>query len=87
MKKEIYINPNWTYKEAVSNLRTLKLQYEEILVSFSLWQTKEWADFIRSTRDKLYSLNLLEWQIDNLWNYMNGNFPYFYLLRSASRYK
>ena len=81
------VNPNWTYRQAAINVRTLKYRYEGILSSFSLWQTKEWADFISSTRDQFYALDLLEWQIDNLWNYMNGNFPYFYLIRSASRYK
>lgn len=87
MKKEIFVDPTWTYKQAALNIRTLKLYYEGILASFSLWETREWATFIRSTRDKFYALNLLEWQKDNLWNCMNGNFPYSYLLRSASRYK
>jgi len=81
------VNPNWTYRQAANNIKALRLQYREVLASFSLWQTKEWADFISSTRDQFYALDLLEWQIDNLWNYMNGNFPYFYLIRSASRYK
>ena len=81
------VNPNWTYRQAALNIRALKHRYDCVLMSFSLWQTKEWADFISSTRDQFYALDLLEWQIDNLWNYMNGNFPYFYLIHSASRYK
>ena len=87
MEREIYVDPTWTYKQAAMNIKTLKLYYEEILASFSLWEAREWATFIRSTRDKFYDLNLLEWQKDNLWNCMNGNFPCSYLLRSASRYK
>lgn len=84
---KLEINPNWTYKQAALNIMTLKSHYEEILASFSLWQAKEWADFIGSTRDQFYALNLLEWQKDNLWNCMNGNMPYHYLIRSALRYK
>lgn len=87
MEREIYVDPTWTYKQAVKNIRILKDEYQGILSSFSLWEAREWATFIRSTRDKFYDLNLLEWQKDNLWNCMNGNFPYSYLLRSAMRYK
>ena len=84
---DIYVNPNWTYKQAVKNIRILKDEYQGILSSFSLWQTKEWANFIRTTRDKFYALNLLEWQIDNLWKYMNGYMPYYVLKRLSIRYK
>lgn len=84
---KLEIDPSWTYRQATLNIKALKQQYEGVLSSFSLFQAKEWADFIISTRDQFYALHLLEWQKDNLWNYMNGNFPYFYLLRSAMRYK
>lgn len=83
----IYVNPNWTYREAVEHIRALKDEYQGILSSFSLFQRKLWADFIVSTRSKFYQLNLIEWQIENLWNYMNNNFPYHYLVRSAARFK
>jgi len=85
--KELFIDPSWTYRQAVKNIKPLKDEYQGILSSFSLWQTKEWAYFIRSTRDSFYKLNLLEWQIDNLWKYMNGFMPYYVLKRSSLRYK
>jgi len=84
---DIYVDPTWTYRQAVSNLKALRLQYREALASFSLWETKEWASFIRTTRDKFYTLNLLEWQIDNLWKYMNGYIPLISVQRSSLRYK
>lgn len=87
IKREIYVDPSWTYKTASLHLKALKSHYDSVLASFSLTEAKEWASFIRSTRDQFYALNLLEWQKDNLWNYMNGNYPYSYLIRSASRYK
>lgn len=84
---DIYVDPSWTYRQAVNNLKTLRLQYREVLASFSLWETKEWASFIRTTRNKFYTLNLIEWQIDNLWRYMNGYMSYHALKVSSLRYK
>jgi hypothetical protein len=83
----IQIDPSWTYKQAVLNLKALRLQYEEVLTSFSSWQYREKSYFIHSTRDKFYALNCLEWQKDNLWKYMNGYLPYYVLKRSSIRYK
>lgn len=72
----LYIDSNWTFKEVFYNIRALKTQYEDILCSFSYFQIKEVAKFKRNTRDKFYSLNLDEWQIDKLWEYINGFCPY-----------
>lgn len=83
----IYVNPNWTYRESVEHIRALKGDYERSLSLFSMLETKEWASYIRQVRSQFYRLKLKEWQIENLWNYMNNNFPYSYLVRSASRYK
>lgn len=73
---EIYINPSWTYKEILSNIKTLKASYQGQLASFSMWETKEWADFIVATRNKFYALQLTEKKIEKLWKYMNGNYPF-----------
>jgi hypothetical protein len=83
----IYVNPNWTYRESVEHIRTLKDEYQRGISSFSMWQKREWANFIVEARKQFYSLKLKEWQIENLWNYMNNNFPYNYLIRSAKRFK
>ena len=85
--KDLFIDPSWTYKQTVNKIKELKLQYQEVLCSFSLWETKEWANFIRSTRNKFYALNCLEWQKDIMWNYMNGHIPFYVIKRSASRFK
>lgn len=68
----IQINPSWTFREAVEHLKTLRDEYNNSLASFSMFQYKEKANYIHSTRDQFYSLNLFEWQIDRMWNYMNG---------------
>ena len=83
----IYVNPNWTYRESVEHIRALKDEYQRGISSFSMWQKREWANFIVETRKQFYALKLKEWQIENLWNYMNNNFPYYYLIRSAKRFK
>lgn len=73
---ELPINPNWTFKQVVSNIRALKSQYEEVLCSFSYFEIKCVAEFRRNTRNQFYALNIYEWQADKLWDYMNGFCPF-----------
>ncbi len=87
MKVKLFIDPSWTYNETVKYIKLLKDEYQEILSSFSMWERREWADFICDTRDSFYSLNLMEWQIEFLWKYMNGYMKLSDLKKSASRYK
>lgn len=70
------INSNWTFREVVSNIRALRTQYEDILRSFNYFEIKRVAEFRRNTRDQFYSLNLDEWQIDKLWDFMNEFCPF-----------
>ena len=67
----IQINPSWTFREAVENLKTLRDEYNSSLASFSIFQYKEKANYIHSTRDQFYSLEIPEKQIEYLWNRMN----------------
>jgi len=69
----LFIDYSWNYKETIVHLQALKSQYEEILASFSLWELKERNDFIRHARSQIYSLSILEWQKDRIWNCLNGN--------------
>lgn len=66
----MYINPTWNYNQIVANIRTLRLQYEEVLASFSYIRDEN--KFIKATRDNLYSMNLEEFEKDRIWEYMNG---------------
>ena len=68
---ELIVNPNWTFEEAVKNIMALKSQYKEILASFSYYELKDKVIFKRNTRNSFYSMNLKEWEIDKLWEYMN----------------
>ena len=83
----VYVNPNWTFRETVNNIKTLRILYRGELASFSLWQSKEWADYIVAIRKQFYALDLIEWQKDMLWNFMNGIGKLHKLQNIASRYK
>lgn len=78
--KELNINQNWTFKEVVDNLKSLKADYEGILATFSEFKISDKVAFLKNTRDKFYSLNLQEWEKDKIWNYMNG-FEFLYVLK------
>lgn len=62
-------NPCWDYKEMIKNLKTLRLHYEEVLTSFSY--IKDENDYIKTSRNNLYSTNLQEFQKDRIWEYIN----------------
>ena len=78
--KEIYVNNDWTFEEAVDNVKTLRTQYEEVLASFSYFDLKKEIEFKKNTRNSIYKLNILEWQKDKLWGYIN-RFEFYYVLK------
>lgn len=78
--KELNINKNWTFKEVVDNLKSLRTDYEGILATFSYFNLHEKALFLKNTRDSFYSLNLQNWEKDKIWSYMNG-FEFLYVLK------
>ena len=77
----IFIDPSWSFKECVYNIRALKSQYQEVLMSFSfLKNLTEETRFIKETRKTIYSLPYDEWKIDKLWEYMNDDLEYIVLM-------
>lgn len=81
---ELKINYNWSFEEAVNHLETLKSQYQEILASFSYYQIHEKVEFLRKVKNDFYSLKLKEWEINKLWEYMNG-YEFLYVLRQIAK--
>lgn len=77
--KYLDINPNWTFKETVDNLKTLKNDYNIALASFSYFTSKERIAFLKTTRDSFYALKFERWKKDKIWDYMNG-FEFLYVL-------
>lgn len=82
--KELNINQNWTFKEVVNNLKSLRTDYEGILATFSYFDLHEKVLFLKNTRDSFYSLNLQEWEKDKIWDYMNG-FEFLYVLKDIAK--
>ena len=80
---EIKINPQWTFKEIINNIKAMKVSYEEHLRLFSCLNKRKELEYIRTTKENFYILDLPEWQIDRLWEYINGNLP-FHVLKDIS---
>lgn len=81
------IDSSWNLKELVYNLKALKEEYD-IWIAFFLSchnSQKIMNKYIKYVRDKFYSLNLKEWQIDLCWEFMNDDKPYPELIRVFKR--
>ena len=81
------INENWNFRELIDNLETLKKEYDEWLVFFLSCQnnSKVINAYRRYVRDRFYSMNLKEWQIDVCWEYMNDYKEYQDIVRIIKR--
>lgn len=69
---KLHINLNWTFNDVIDNLEALTFQYREVVASFSYKQIREETLYKRQVKHTIYSLNLKEWQIDKIWEVMNG---------------
>lgn len=71
----VYIDPSWTFRDLVRNARRLKQDYSFCLTFFSYDYTYEELkyrnDIIRKLKRNLYALDIEEWKIDKVWEYMN----------------
>ena len=66
-------NFKWTYKNVIKNLEALKSQYRETIASFSWTQGKERNEYIKTIKRKVYSLKVIEWKQDQIWEYFNND--------------
>lgn len=78
------VNPNWSFKDIVNNIRALRNSYEEVLCSFSYFELPKKVEFKRSFRNQIYSLNLTEYRKNLIWNYLN-HFEYYYVLKQEAK--
>lgn len=85
--EDFCINPNWTFKDVVNNLKALRLKYEGVLASFSCYEIKDKINFKRNLRNSFYALDFEEWKKDKIWDYMNGFEVYEVLQNICSRLK
>lgn len=68
---DIYINPNWTFKETIENVEVIKSQMGDIIAFFWYFDLKKEVDFIRNLKKQIYSLKFEEWKRDKIWEYLN----------------
>lgn len=61
---------NITFKQFINNCKVLKAQYEELFTPFLMKKT------IRCWKVMIYSLDMVEWKRDKIWNYLNGDIEY-----------
>lgn len=61
-----------SFSDIVDNIETLRLQYEEVLASFSNFEQKQKHEYMRLIKNEIYSLKMLEWKKDKIWEYING---------------
>ena len=59
---------NITFKQFVENCEELKEQYNGLLTPFFI------AGMIKCWKTMIYSLKLLSWQKDRIWEVLNGDF-------------
>ena len=81
------INLLWSFSEAVDNIKAIKEHYVGLLSSFSIYELKQKNIAIGTIRKEIYSLKILEWQKDKLWEYMNDDIPFIMLKALGNRQK
>jgi len=72
----LYINPNWNYKQILSNLKTLRHDFEDALASFSSFELHEKVLFVYEIKNAIYSLNFEYWKKDRIWEYLNNDLSF-----------
>ena len=70
------VDTGWTFKDIIEKAKAVKLQYEEVLSSFSNFQLKEKNIFKKELRDTVYSLNIEGYKKDRFWEYINDCLEY-----------
>ena len=70
--QELYFDPSWSYNELTLNLKTLRVQYREILASFSYFQLKDKVAFERKIKKIIYSYPYQEFLCNFAWNYLSA---------------
>ena len=81
------INPSWNFIEAVDNIEAVKDYYIGLLSSFSIYETRQKKITIQTIRGAVYELEILEWQKDRIWEYLNGDENISTLKNIANRQK
>lgn len=77
--RNIYIDPNSTFKEIVSNIEEIKSQVGDIITSFSSFEIKEQLKFQRELRNQIYALKFETWKKERILEAIYDDFPIYNL--------
>ena len=75
------IESGWNFNDVVSNIETLKNQYNGFLTSFSVFERKKALLLMRQFKTKIYSLHFEEYKRNLIWKYINDEIEYEDLLQ------
>lgn len=81
------IDISWDFKNIVEHIEEVKLEYNRVLASFSIFECSTKKDYIVSIRKEIYNLDIFEWQKDRLWEYLNDDETLDTLILIANRQK
>lgn len=71
------VNKEWNYKESLYFINAVKRKYEDIMLSFSVFNNNKNTDnSLRKIKKDIYSLKFEEWKRDKLWEYLNNDIEY-----------
>lgn len=73
---ELGVPATYTFENIVLNLKAIKSNYTGILSSFSVFEHHDKVLCLKQIHDLFYSLNLDEWKIDRIWEYLNNDIEY-----------
>ena len=77
----------YTFESIVLNIKAIKSKYTGILSSFSVFKHHDKVLCLKQIHDLFYSLNLDEWKIDRIWEYLNNDIEYAILEDIVNRQK
>ena len=73
------IDVSWKYNDFVKNAKAFKRTYNVLLTSFYLVHPKLSNEFIRKTKNNIYSLSFELWKRDKCWEYLNNDIDFAFL--------
>lgn len=77
--RNIYINPDSTFKEIVSNIEEIKFQVGDIIASFSSFEIKKQLKFKEELRNQIYALKFETWKKERILEAIYDDFPIYNL--------
>ena len=74
------VNKEWSFKESLFFIDAIKKQYEDFMLSFSIFGGNyDLYVKIYDLKKNIYSLQFEEWKKDKLWEYLNNDIDYIQL--------